>query len=426
MAAARAGESGADVLLLEKTSGAGKKLLMSGNSRCNVTNAVDMDRFIEMFGRNGRFLHGTFRRFFRNDLTALLDRYGVQTKTEPDGRVFPASDDSRDVLRALQRYCSEYKVVTQGTSPVTEVLHREGRVNGVITGCTTIQASCVVLATGGSSYCRTGSTGDGYRFAEKLGHSVVRIRPALVPLVVKEKGLISGAQGISLRDVRLTAFRNNEYPGNPPLLVNSDYGRGIPGRKPPKGVIESRRGDVMLTHFGLGGPATLLLSLAVVDALTCGPVVVSIDLFPDLDEKALGKRLQRDFDTFGKRICRNVLDALLPDRMVPQVLRVAGVPDTTPANQIDAVARAGLVRGLKSLAFEIEGPLSLETAFVTAGGVALDEIDPRTMESRKVDGLFFAGEVTDLDAPTGGYNLQAAFSTGWVAGEQAALKSLNA
>ncbi|MBI2858374.1 MAG: NAD(P)/FAD-dependent oxidoreductase [Chloroflexi bacterium] len=415
VAAGRAAERGADVLLVEKTHRPGSKLLLTGNSRCNITNTMDLEGFITMFGPNGRFLRSSFYRFFREELLALLGRYGLTTKVEPDGRVFPVTDSAQDVLQALRRYGEEYGVKTLCATRITAVDVSNGGVTRVRSSGKPLEASRVIMACGGASYPATGSTGDGYPLAGSVGHTIVPVRPALVPLIVRGRDMMADIQGIGLHNVRITAYQPPSADDVAPM-VHADFGRGIQ-KKPPRGVIESRTGDIMFTHFGLGGPATLLISLGVVDALKDGPVAVSIDHFPQLEYKVLSQMLQRELDSSGKRLARNTLASMLPEKLGRWMMRAAGVPQDMLASQVSAGMRARLLGAMKSLSFRIEGPLSLETAFVTAGGVSLDEIDPRTMQSRLVEGLFFAGEVMDLDAATGGYNLQAAFSTGWVAGE---------
>lgn len=421
MAAGRAAELGASVLLLEKTKQIGKKILISGKTRCNLTNTKELDDFITMYGANGVFLYRAFRRFFRDDLLDFLRRYGVETKTERGGRVFPASDDAQDVVRAFEQYLADHQVEQHTNVRVTGIEIENGRVKGVQTNKGQYPATAVVLATGGASFPETGSTGDGYRMAAAIGHSIAKLRPALVPLVVYEIEQARSIQGVSLRNVRLTAYQCPAEEINPSLTPTNDSGRGINSKKPPWPVIESRMGEMMITHFGIGGPITLLMSLAIVDALEHGPVSVSIDLKPALDERQLRLRLQRDFDRYGKRSYRRHLAGLLPRKIVDPFVQMTGVPGDKPGHQIDAEERERLLRLLKSLRFNIRGPLSMEAAIVTAGGVSLKEINPRTMASRLVKGLFFCGEVMDLDADTGGYNLQAAFSTGFVAGESAAL-----
>ena len=425
MAAGRAAESGASVLLLEKTGHPGNKILISGKSRCNLTNSKELDDFIAMYGPNGRFLYSAFHHFFRDDLLALLKRHGVETKTERGGRVFPASDDARDVVKTLERYMADHNVQLRTDTPVTGIQVAKGLVVGVQTERETLSATAVIIATGGSSYPQTGSTGDGYRLAAALGHTITKLRPALVPLVVQEIPQAKSMQGVSLRNARLTTYQCPASEINPLLTPNYDCGRGISGRQPSRPVIESHMGEMIFTHFGIGGPVTLLMSLAIVDALENGPVSVSIDLKPALDEKQLRQRLQRDFDSHSKRSYHNILKGLLPQKMVDPIVEMTAIPSDKLGHEINAEERERLLSLLKSLRFNIKGPLPMASAMVTAGGISLKEIDPRTMASRLVEGLYCCGEALDLDGDTGGYNLQAAFSTGYVAGEQAALTSLN-
>lgn len=420
MAAGRAAEAGAEVLLLEKTDGPGKKLLVSGKSRCNLTNTRDLADFIGMYGPNGRFLHGVFRRFFREELLSFLGRYGVATKVERGGRIFPVSDAAADVVQAFRCHLRDQGVTLQTGVAATGIAVRDGRVAGVQTATGLLPAAAVILATGGASWPATGSSGDGYRMAARIGHRVVKLRPALVPLIVEEVEQAKAMQGVSLRNVRLTAFRGSAASIDPQLIPSEDLGRGLDRRRRRSPVIESRMGEMLFTHFGIGGPITLLMSLAVVDALAEGPVSVAIDLKPALSRERLRARLQRDFDAFGKRGFRGLLAGLIPPGMAETFLTLTGIPPERQGSQISAAEREKLLDLLKALRFTIRGPRPLTAAIVTAGGVALDEIDPRTLASRLVAGLFFCGEVMDLDADTGGYNLQAAFSTGFVAGEAAA------
>jgi len=421
MAAGRAAELGASVLLLEKTRRPGNKILISGKTRCNLTNAKELDDFIAMYGPNGRFLYSAFHRYFRHDLLAFFQRYGVETKTERGGRIFPTSDDARDIVEALKRHMADHSVQLLTGIRVTEIQVDNGRVKGVQTEKGAFPATAVILATGGASFPKTGSTGDGYRLAAALGHTVTRLRPALVPLCVSEVQRAKSIQGVSLRNVRLTAYQCPADEINPLLTPSTDWGRGISDKQPPWPIIESRMGEMMMTHFGIGGPITLLMSLAIVDALENGPVSVSLDLKPALNEKQLRQRLQRDFDHYSKRSYRNILKALLPQKMIEPFVEMTGIPPDRLGHQINAEERDRLLLLLKSLRFNIKSPLSMASAMVTAGGVSLKEVDPRTIASHLIKGVYFCGEVMDLDGDTGGYNLQAAFSTGYIAGEQAAL-----
>ena len=423
MAAGRAAELGAPVLLLEKTDGPAKKLLISGKTRCNVTNAREIDEFIAMYGANGRFLYRAFSRFFRDDLLNFLKRYGVMTKIEDDGHIFPTSDDARDVVRSFRKYMDENGVELRTNTKVTAINVDGGRVASVQTEKETLPASAVILATGGSSYPGTGSSGDGYRMAAALGHTITKLRPALVPLAVREAELARSMQGVSLSNVRLTSYRCTADDIDISKTPKRDCGRGIPGRKSAAPVIESRTGELMMTHSGIGGPTTLLMSLAIIDALERGPVSVSIDLYPAVEEDKLRKHLQNELDLHGKKSYRNILGELLPQKMIDPFVAITGIAPEKRGHEITAEERERLLRSIKSLRFNIEGPLPISAAIVTAGGVSLDEINPYTMSSRLIDGLYFCGEVMDIDADTGGYNLQAAFSTGYVAGEEAALRN---
>lgn len=416
MAAASAARAGARVLLLEKTDGPGKKILVSGKTRCNLTNARNMEEFIPVYGAGGTFLYRAFHRFFRDDLLALLQRYGVETREEAGGRIFPVSGHASDVVAAFRRELQEADVKTRLRAGVTALDIAGGRVRGVRTAEESCAAEAVVLATGGATYPGTGSTGDGYRMAGEAGHTIVPLRPALVPLVVGDIALAKSLQGTSLRNVRLTAFRCPAAAIDPAWMP-AYTGEGKTVRGP---CIASRQGEMMFTHFGIGGPITLQMSLAIVDALAAGAVSAAVDLKPALTAAQLEARLQRDLDRWGKRSYRSILEGLVPRRMALPLAVLALIEPDKPAHQITADERRRTVNLLKVLRFDIRRPLPLSRAMVTAGGVSLREIDPRTMGSRLVAGLFFCGEVMDIDADTGGFNLQAAFSTGVLAGEEAA------
>jgi len=406
MAAGRAAEKGASVLLLEKMPTPGRKILVSGKTRCNLTNTRDLEDFISAYGVNGRFLYGAFHRFFREDLLDFMRRYGVETKTERGGRIFPSSDDATDVVSAFQKYLSEFGVELHTGVKVNRITVADGKVTGVQTDKGEFPAEAVVLATGGASWPATGSTGDGYHIAKAMGHEIVKLRPGLVPLTVEEVELAKSMQGVSLKNVCLTVY--------------SCRSEVIDAPRSWKLIIDTRQGEMMLTHFGLGGPLTLLMSLDIVDALENGPVSVAIDLKPALKLEQLQLRLQRDFDTYSKRAFKSILKEILPHKMIEPIAKLSGIPADKPGHQINSKERDGLAVLLKSIRFNINGSLPISAAMVTAGGVSLKEIDPQTMASKLVRGLYFCGEVMDIDADTGGFNLQAAFSTGYVAGESAA------
>jgi predicted flavoprotein YhiN len=377
MAAGRAAEAGAAVLLLEKTDRPGRKILVSGKSHCNLTNSRNSGVSFHVRAQRALSPWG-LHRYFREDLLAFLGRYGVRTKIERGGRIFPVSDDAADVVNAFRRHLEEQGVELLTGVRATGIAVRDGRVQGVETEQGLFPARAVILATGGVTWPATGSTGDGYRMAAAIGHCVTKLRPALVPLVVEEIGLAKSMQGVSLRNVRLTAFRGRAADVDPAWTPSREIGRGFQAGRRGSPVIESRMGEMLFTHFGSGGPLTLLMSLAGVDALAGGPVSVSIDLKPALSPEELRARLQRDFDGSGKRIFRNHLAGLLPHKMIDPFVEMTGIPQDHPGHQIGAAQREKLLALLKSLRFNIRGPLPISSAIVPAGGVALGEIDPGT------------------------------------------------
>ena len=395
MAAGRAAECGAQVLLLEKTKRLGNKLRITGKGRCNLTNVADLPDFIAHFGPNGSFLRNAFARFFSQDLIEFFAAQGVSTVVERGQRVFPASNDAHQIADALAGYLRQSGARVRFKARVAELEAEGERIAGVRTeGAEFLTARAVIVATGGASYPGTGSTGDGYRLAKALGHTIVPIRPALVPLVVKE-GHAEALQGLSLKNVEVT------------LLLN-----GQP--------VTRQFGEMLFTHFGVSGPIILTLSAQAVDRLGQGKLELSVNLKPALSDEQLDRRLQRDFDRFGKRAFGNILKELLPRKMITLFVRLTGIPLDKPGHQITAAERKRLFSLLRDFRLTIVGHRPIAEAIVTAGGVPTREIDPRTMESRLVRGLYFCGEVIDINADTGGYNLQAAFSTGYVAGQSAA------
>jgi hypothetical protein len=396
MAAVRAAQMKKDVILLERNKSVGRKILITGKGRCNLTNQTELRAFISHFGNNGAFLYQAFARFFIEDLLKFLNALGIETVVERGGRVFPVSSDADEVTDRLTAWAVAQGVEVRTRSAVKEILIREGTVQGVLLeDGTELPACAVILAAGGASYTGTGSSGDGFRMAEQAGHTIVPIRPALVPL--KTAGdAAARMQGLSLKNVRATIFLNEKK-------------------------STAAFGEMLFTHFGLSGPIILTLSGQVVDALRIGnKVVISIDLKPALDENKLDARLLRELDTHGKQFFATMLKNLLPQKMIPICVEQTGIAEEKLCNQITARERSTLLHWLKDFRFSVSGSLPLEAAIITAGGVALHEVDPRTMQSKLVSGFFFAGEVLDLNADTGGYNLQAAFSTGWLAGSAAA------
>ncbi len=392
MAAGQAAEAGASVLLLEKMGRPALKLRITGQGRCNLTNIAPAEDFLSHF--NGPFLRQALFRFSPSDLLAFFEGLGVRTVTERGGRVFPASGEAQEVVDALLRWVETRGVALQTGVPVERLIVAEGRLVGAEAGGRAYRGDAVVLATGGASYPATGSTGDGYRMASAVGHAIVPIRPALVPLETAGS-VAQRLQGLSLRNVSAR------------LLVD--------------GKVEAVEfGEMLFTHFGVSGPIVLTLSRRAVDALRAGRrVALSIDLKPALDEDRLDARLLRDLDSQGKRQF-HTLKGLLPRKLVPLCAEQVRIPPDRLAHQVTAAERRRLLEWLKDLRLEVTGHRSFREAIVTAGGVDTREVDPRTMASRLVEGLYFAGEVLDVDADTGGFNLQAAFSTGWVAGRSAA------
>jgi len=394
MAAARAAECGAEVVLLEKTRTLGNKLRISGRGRSNLTNLGEPEEFIAAYGPKGKFLINCLARFSNHDSIEFFAQHGVKTVADADGRVFPASGNANEVADCLVSHIKEQAVKVRADFRVSAVLAEKGRVVGVRKGDGTLFGDAVILATGGKSYPKTGSDGDGYALARELGHKIIRPRPALVGLVVRER-YIDQMQGVTCPDAQLTF-----------LVGGRPFVRG--------------RGAVLFTHFGLSGPAVLDASREVVLGLEQGPVLVRINLLPDYVAAALAQTLQKMFAGRGAKSVGNLVDQLLPRRIVPVVLRRAKIRSEKKCGDIMSAERTVLARTVTGLEFTIARSRPIEEAMVTSGGVALEAIDPKTLESKIVKGLFFCGEVIDIDGLSGGYNLQAAFSTGYVAGEHAA------
>ncbi len=394
MAAGQAALAGAEVTLFEKMAQPGRKIGISGKGRCNLTNVADLGEFIDHFGKNGQFLRQCFGRFFTGELIEFFADQGLTVVVERGGRVFPASGKALDVVRVFKRWLGRLPVTMIDNCRVSEIVVSDGRVRGVKAAERFFPADTVILATGGASYPLTGSTGDGYKLAEVLGHRIMPIRPALVPLTTA--GDLAGKMaGLSLRNVGVE------------LLVDGKRrGREF--------------GELSFTETGLSGPVILTLSGACVDFLQAGKAVsLAIDLKPALTIAQLDGRIDRDFNERTKETLVNVLRGLLPKEMVPICLAATNLAAGRLAGQTGAKERQRLRAWLKDFRLEISGHRPLAEAIITAGGVALTEIDPRTMASKIVTGLYLAGEVLDLQADTGGYNLQAAFSTGWLAGRSA-------
>lgn len=399
MAAGRAAELGAKVLVVEKNDRPGRKLLITGKGRCNITNNAPYREFISHIYPNGRFLKHAFGQFFHQEMIALLSALGTEVLLERGGRYFPASDKSTDVLEALLRWVHAGQVDFWFGCRVKEGIIKNGMVHGAIvqtsSGQKEVPAECLVVATGGKSYPATGSTGDGYHLASLAGHSIVSVRPSLVPIETAGN-LAQRMQGLSLKNVRASVWIN--------------------GKK-----NQDAFGEMLFTHFGLSGPIILSLSRLVVDGLSAhAGVEIVVDLKPALDEQQLDKRLLRDINDHGKKKMNNLFKMWLPSAMIPVFAEENGIDYNLEAHQLSAVERKKIVFMMKNLRFRITRHRSFKEAIITAGGISTSEIDPKTMESKRTKRLFFAGEVLDLDANTGGYNLQIAWSTGWLAGQSAA------
>lgn len=396
LAAYYAAMYGASVTLIEKNEILGKKLNITGKGRCNLTNACDTQEFLANVPTNPRFLYKALNNFSTDDTMALFTDLGVPLKVERGRRVFPVSDKATDISKALRDALQSVGVkVIKGK--VLRVLTEDKKVNGIELLLDGLKRGAhfdgVILATGGLSYPTTGSTGDGFRFAESLGHTVVTPRPSLVPLVVKES-YCKDIMGLSLKNVTASFFTENGK-----LLV-------------------SEFGEMLFTHFGVSGP--IILSASAHLGNTDKAIPLKIDLKPALDEAALDKRLLNDFGKFKNKDFCNSLDELLPQKLIPTVISLSGIDPRKKVNEITKAERASLVSILKNFPLTVIGRRPIEEAIVTSGGIKVSEINPSTMESKLIKGLYFAGEMIDVDAYTGGYNLQIAFSTGALAGQSAA------
>lgn len=389
MAAAEAAKLGNAVTLFEKNEKLGKKLFITGKGRCNITNAAEMEAFLGSIPRNPKFLYAALYGYTNEDTVAFLNRMGVPTKTERGGRVFPQSDKSSDVLRAFAAHVKQTGVTVRLNTAVESVEKTDDGCFMLKAGGEVERFDAVVLSTGGASYPATGSTGDGYRFARELGHTITEILPALIPLETEE-AWPKTLQGLSLRNVT--------------LRVRDARGRQV--------FVEL--GEMLFTHFGVSGPLVLSASSAIAGAPTGAKL--EIDLKPGLSPEELDRRLLKDFDANIRRKFANALDALLPQALIPVVIAQSAIPGETPVHQITREQRQSFAALLKALPLTVKCALPVEQAIITRGGVAVKEINSSTMQSKLVPGLYFAGELIDVDACTGGYNLQIACSTGVLAG----------
>jgi len=391
LAAGRAAELGGKVLVLEKMRQEGRKLLITGKGRCNITNNSAIDDFITHINPNGRFLRNVFSQFFSTDIIDLLHKQGLETTLERGGRYFPASNKSADVLQALLKWVNKLNVEIRCGHRVEKLFVENDAIQGIQANGQKFIARHVILATGGNSYPATGSNGEGYELARRVGHSIVKVRPALVPLET-EGGVAQKLQGLTLKNIKAAVWVKNKK-------ASEDFG------------------EMIFTHFGLSGPIILTLSRIVVDELhKNNKVEITIDLKPALDEQKLDRRLLRNLNEHGKKKISNVFRYWLPKTMIPVFFDLLGLDPEKECHQISSKERKQIRYLLKNLRFRITNHRPFKEAIITAGGVSTKEIFSKTMESKVVKGLFFAGEMIDLDGETGGYNLQIAYSTGWLAG----------
>ena len=400
MAAISAAECGARVSLLEKNEKLGKKLFITGKGRCNLTNAADIEEFFRAVISNPKFLYSAFYSFTNEQTIAFFESLGLKTKVERGGRVFPQSDHSSDVISTLSRELSRRKADVLLHTEVKELIIEEGRAAGVLLSSgKKLYADAVIVASGGISYPSTGSTGDGYRFAESCGHRVTELSPALVPMEVKE-WYAKELMGLSLRNIQI---------------------RITEGKK----KLYEEFGEMLFTHYGVTGPVILSASSVVGNRLKQKELTLHIDLKPALSEEQLDKRVLREFEANHNRQFKNAVDSLFPAKLKPVMVELSEIPEDKKVHEITKEERLRFVRLIKDFTMTLTNLRGYNEAIITKGGVSVKEVDPGTMESKKVSGLYFAGEVLDLDAVTGGYNLQIAWSTGYLAGISAAEREKN-
>ena len=400
MAAISASSKENEDIILEKNKSLGKKLLITGKGRCNITSSLTMNEFIKNIPGNGMFLYSAFNSFTNQDIIKFLKEQGLEVKEERGNRIFPVTDKSQDVLQCFEKKLKELKVKIFYESPVTEILiDDENKVCGVQTPKGKIKADKVILATGGKSYPLTGSTGDGYKLAQKLGHTITTIKPSLVPLETYEQDLHKELQGLSLKNVKikiLDSSKNKE--------IYEDFG------------------EMLFTHFGVSGPIILsgsahLVRYKNIDTLLQNKQIkLTIDLKPALTEQKLNERILRDFNEFKNKNFKNSLDKLLPQKLINTIIKYSKIDPEKQVNSITKQERKNLIQTLKNFKITIKNFRKIEDAIITSGGINIKEVDPKTMESKKINGLYFAGEILDVDGYTGGFNLQIAYSTGYVAG----------
>lgn len=391
-AAIQAAEKGHKVVLLEKNEKLGKKIYITGKGRCNITNACDTEELFQNVMRNSKFLYSAFYTFSNYQVMDFFEQNGLRIRTERGERVFPQSDHSSDVIAVLKRALEKHGVEIRLHSEVKELKIEDNQIEGVIlSNGKTLEAKQVIVATGGCSYVSTGSTGDGYRFAKEAGHTVTKLHPALVPLEVEESW-IQKLQGLSLKNVSIEIEKD--------------------GKK-----LYEAFGEMLFTHYGVSGPLILSASSAINDYIEKMPLQMTIDLKPALTEEQLDKRILRDFEENQNRQYKNAVQKLFPAKLIPVMIRLSGISPEKKVNEITKEERQHLVKMIKHFPLTLSHFRDFNEAIITRGGVSVKQINPSTMESKLVNGLFFAGEVLDLDALTGGFNLQIAWSTGYLAGD---------
>lgn len=392
MAAIAAAYAGHQVTIYEKNEKLGKKIFITGKGRCNITNACDTEELFQHVIHNPKFLYSSFYAFTNFDMIDFMEQNGCPVKIERGNRVFPVSDKSSDVIRALSEKLRDLGVQVCLHEEVERILSEDACVTGIVLkkGHRTVKADAVIAATGGLSYPTTGSTGDGYRFAKELGHQVTSLSPGLVPFVVLEPE-IKQLQGLSLRNVQVQILKD-------------------------KKVLYEEFGEMLFTHFGVSGPVLLSASSYVAEQLRREPLVLSIDLKPALSEEQLDARILRDFEEMKNKQFKNSLIHLLPSKMVPMIVERSGISPEKKVNEITREERRQIISAVKDFRVTLTGLRDYKEAIITQGGVSVKEVNPSTMESKLIKGLYFAGEILDLDAVTGGYNLQIAWSTGYLAG----------
>ena len=398
IAAGRAGELGSRVVLIEKNEQLGIKLLMTGKDRCNITNAeVDLRKFIDNYGPPGKFLYPALNKFSNQDVMDFFASHGVKTKVERGGRVFPVSDKAEDVLNCLKRYLQDSRVEVRFNSPVEKIIispkNNKKIAKVILNNGQEIMADNYVLATGGKSYPGTGSTGDAYQWLKKIGHTVVEPKPALTPIIVKEN-IVKKLEGLSLKNVEVSLWG--------------------------KGKLDAGFGEALFTGNGLSGPLILNLSQLISENQT-QDLKITIDFKPALDYPTLDQRIQRDFAEQSNKQFKNSLNKLLPKKLVPVIVELSGIGGNKKVNEVTRIERKKIVKLLKEFELSVKGLVGFTKAIVTSGGVDLKEVDPQTMKSKIIANLYLAGEILDIDGPTGGYNLQVAWSTGYLAGESSLL-----